>query len=470
MKKIITFSAALILGVCAFGATRNVRAANATLDDGQAAALKSLLEGYNDGGYTKKTQMYLTDGCVTEMAAYFHAGATTLKRATYYNSTETALLMGNYDGTFNGVGGATGINSGYRNKGEGVEHFRYEDTSADEANLFAEGKTVADWTAAGQTVGGYYQTLTSLANSIEAADWVYSDGAYIHDIKDLHVTDGEYDDPILKKFQYFAAPMMLQNAYISWHTIRIVEGASFLSIRLYTTAADGDGKSTLIGESEALISEARVYKGIKLSPEVTWTLKGSFDSWGDGEDLHYQADLYVPEQYSITKTLSAGAKFKLFSHQVSDIWLGYSAIENQDWVTDDSDDAVTKGAGEYTFYLKPKTSKIYIVSDATVTIPLNISSWGTSDATFYGWVWSDTVAGRWIRVADGNGSITIPANMTKIIMARMDPENAKTPDWDATWNQSQDLTVELNKKLEFSGNWDYYVGDKKKSLFNWVAL
>ena len=40
MKKIITFSAALILGVCSFGVTRNVRAANATLDDEQTNNLK----------------------------------------------------------------------------------------------------------------------------------------------------------------------------------------------------------------------------------------------------------------------------------------------------------------------------------------------------------------------------------------------------------------------------------------------
>ena len=38
MKKIITFSAALILGVCSFGVTHNVRAANAALSNDQATA------------------------------------------------------------------------------------------------------------------------------------------------------------------------------------------------------------------------------------------------------------------------------------------------------------------------------------------------------------------------------------------------------------------------------------------------
>ena len=63
MKKIITFSAALILGVCSFGAIRNVKEAKAEI---LASDLQGLLTGYNVGGYTKRTTMYLTDAAKNE--------------------------------------------------------------------------------------------------------------------------------------------------------------------------------------------------------------------------------------------------------------------------------------------------------------------------------------------------------------------------------------------------------------------
>ena len=450
MKKIITFSAALVLGVCAFGATRNVRTANADV----ASDLQTLLTSYNDGGYTKKTQMYLTDTCVTEMAAYFHAGANTLKRATYYNADETALLMGNYDGTFKGIGEANGINSGYRNKGEGVEHFAYVDTTPTEANFFVEEKTEADWTAIGQTVGGYYQTLSSLAASINVSDWVYSDGAFIHDIANLHVTDGEYDDQILKKFQYFAAPMMLQNAYFSWHTIRVVEGASFLSIRLYTTAADGATKSTLVGTDEALVSEARIYKGIHCNPEVEWTLAGDFT-----DKLNLDADLYKPEQYSLTKTVSVGDKFVITDGTTN---RGYSYIETgaQSWFENEGGQIKSKVDGTITIYWKPvkdlssSTMWIAVDNDATANLTINTtSSWDISAASakFVAWVWggsySEGKTGTWVEITKNSGtgfadefSLTLNVTATGMQIVRLNPTITE-PTWEGDWGSTNNIAL-----------------------------
>ena len=257
MKKLFIFMGAVLLGVGAFG-VGGKKAVRAGATPG--AEVQELLRSYREGGYTKKTQMYLTDDAVDEMAEYFHAGQDTLMRATYYNADESALLMGNYDGTFGGVGG---INGGFRNiSTNACERFHYTDETPNVDNLFSAEHTEMDYVALEQTVGGYYQTLQSLSEAIND-DWIKEGNAYKYDVSGIAVENNEYTDPVLKKFQYFAAPMLLQNAYFSWSSIRVVEGSSYLSIRLYSTKASGEGKSTVVGATEALISEARVYKGIR---------------------------------------------------------------------------------------------------------------------------------------------------------------------------------------------------------------
>ena len=467
MKKILTFSAALILGVCAFAGSANINKAHAEITDEQTVALQNLLKGYNDGGYTKKTQLYLTEECLDEMEDYFHAKANTPQRTTYYNEAETALLMGNYDGSFRDIEGNSGINSGYRNKGEGAEHFKYVDTTPTEANFFLEEKTQSDWND-NKTVGGYYQTLTSLANSIVKSDWVYNDGAYIHDISDLTIVDGEYNDQTLKKFQYFAAPMMLQNAYFSWHTIRVVEGVSFLSIRLYSTAASGNGKSTMVSEDlehgEALISEARIYKGIHRNPEVTWTLKGSFDSWGDGEALTYNADLYIPEQYKITHTCAAGDSFKLNS---GSSWIGFNEIENQTWFSRNNEvghdnDAIIRLAGEYTIYWKPKANQMWIGVPNSRSVLFDLSACTSGNEVFYLWIWKGSNDGVWREINNNIYTMAAEDDFDTMIVVRMNASHASVPSWDAKWNQTGNITIQFGGKFTLSG---YGSGDKMNGSF-----
>ena len=451
MKKLFIFMGALLLGVGAFGVAGK-KAVRAGADD--ATDLQALLRSYNVDGYTKKTQMYLTEDAVDELATYFHHGQNTLQRATYYNAAETALLMGNYDGTF---GGAGGINGGFRNNGSVVscERFHYNDAVPNPANFFDDDHITVDYVAQGQTVGSYYQTLQSLSEAVVSGQWVKSDGAYIYNVSDLHLTDGEYDDPVLKKFQYFAAPMMKQNMYFAWHTIRVVEGASFLSIRLYTTAANGEGKSTLVGASEALVSEARVYKGINLHHEVTWTLKGSFDSWSDGRALSLQSDLYFPEQYAITTTLSSNDQLKF---NCGDIYLGFDQIENQDWFFRwNSEDAsnnniMVKLTGEYTFYLKPKAGTVYAMVPANgyIDIPLDLSSdWKSANAVTYAYVWNEG-GDQWFRANNEGTSVRITGLYNNLILVRKNPVN-DSGDWDGKWNQTSDLTIEHLKTLKVEG-------------------
>ena len=359
MKKILTFSAALILGVCAFaGASHNVRAAKAeNLSSEQETAMKALLADYIGlhGQYTKKTTMHLTPAAQGE-TQYFHAGANTLQRATYYWEEGEALLMGDYEGTF------TNINSGYANVEGVLKHFRSEDNLG---GLVAPANRTYDYTVTGKTMADYFYNLTDLKNSITAGDWVYSDGAYIHNINSLELNDGEYNDQVLKKFQYFAAPMLLQNKYFSWTTIRVVDGLSYLSIRLYSSSGDS-GKSTKVGTDECLISEARIYKGDDLHPEESFYLKGTIggeNKWSSNDyEMTELFDLYVPEQYEITTQLLLTDKVKLFGN---DTWYGFDKVENSSSFNDLDDDNHNIGpkkSAKYTFYLKAG-NKVYIASE-----------------------------------------------------------------------------------------------------------
>lgn len=453
MKKIFVSFGILALGLGALGLSGKP-AVKAGADD--ISDLKALLTGYNVGGYTKKTQMYLQPDAVTELAAYFHNGQNTLKRATYYNAAETALLMGNYDGTFGGEGG---INGGFRNiDANNCERFHYTGVSPTSSNLFDADKTQRDYTAEGQTVGGYYQTLSSLADAVVADQWVKNGGAYIHNINDLQVTNGEYNDPVLKKFQYFAAPMLKQNAYFSWHTIRVVEGASFLSIRLYTTAEDGDGKSTLIGDAEALVSEARIYKGIDLNPEVTWNLKGTFNSWGNNDSLTYSADLYNPEQYRITKTLSAGDEFKLYSPKL-DSWMGRNKVENGGWFNGTGDgNIIVKYDGTYTIYLKPSSDSMYISVDSDMEYTLTWSETWVKDSSpkIFAWVVPAKGEGSWVLTTydnDRTAVLTAPATTKMFVLVRADKSKTTGAfSGDGYWNKTEDIILN-DGKLSYPTSW-----------------
>lgn len=193
--------------------------------------LKGVLTKYNLHGYTKKTE-FLAD----LDTSIFHANCNGKKRATYYNEAETALLMGDYEGGFEH------INSGYMNREGGINHFRYN-----KEGTYFEDITI-DWTYDGQSVGVYYPTLSSLDALVNEEEWNYNSGTFTHTFGEIKIEDEEYDDPILRNFQYFAAPMLLQTLSIEWKDVQINEEADYLLIKL--------------SSKDEVISEAKVYKGL----------------------------------------------------------------------------------------------------------------------------------------------------------------------------------------------------------------
>lgn len=251
MKKIITFTAALALSVCAFGVTHNVRTAKAALTSEQVTDMQTMMGKYINaqGRYTKKSRIFIDKEVAEYDVGIFHAKHDVLERTTYY--TADGLLMGNLDDTF------TSINSGYANNGANMDHFRSEDGVN---GLLNPASRTVDYTVTGKTMADYFYNLNDLIGLIDEDEWVLTDGQFKHQIESLVVTDGEYNDTTLKAFQYFAAPMLLQSAaehYLTPDNIIVKEEGGALIIRIYASSSDS-GKLT---RDDNLLAESRVYAG-----------------------------------------------------------------------------------------------------------------------------------------------------------------------------------------------------------------
>ena len=296
MKKIFVSFGVLALGLGAFGLRGNQpKVADATEYTGVAALLHEFAEG-NAGNqkYTKKTSIFVKTEVEGYDAAYFHAGNQQFRRTTYY--APGVLLMGDLEGGF------TYINSGYANNGANMDHF--DATGEDKfASLEDSSKRHVDYTVTGKNMSDYFYGLAELADlSLDATKWTEDGGVYTHTITDLSVS-GEYNDPLLKGFQYFAAPMLLTHRasdskhYFSPSSIKVQKQNGVLSIKIYAASDTGKLWSNQAPYLDTgLMAEARVYKDIVLPG---YFLLGDFSNWefdnsnrmGDGDNDNYAKSL-----------------------------------------------------------------------------------------------------------------------------------------------------------------------------------
>ena len=256
MKKLFVFMGALALVAGAFGIKGNCAERANALTSGEVDDLKAMMNKYIDdyGQYTKKSHIYLKTS-TPDFATYFHAGHTVQERTTYYD--DDVLLMGDIDGGF------STINSGYANSGANMVHFRSED-GVNAINSAAV--RTPDYTVENKQMSDYFFNLHDLVNAIAEGDWgKYEDPdthhvTYYHEINNLERVNGEYNDVLLKKFQYFAAPMLLQTAehYLTFRSIVIDEMGGYLHISIYLADVDS-GK---VDHADCLLAEAMVYAGL----------------------------------------------------------------------------------------------------------------------------------------------------------------------------------------------------------------
>ena len=226
---------------------------------------KSLVsEYYFKGVYTKKSNIYLTLDSAFEIKNYFH-GDIAQDRTTYYK--DGILLMGDIDGGFDE------INSGYRNNGEHMSHFTYQD-----------GKIVDDYYVANTNIFDYYVTLKKMS------DANYFDSTWVNGVHNVSNVDKEADnDKYLSDFLAFTAPCLTELVFNSHYIQRVgmkltiteeidPTYGEYLALRIYINPQD-EGKT--VGN---ILSEARIYKGnrsfdenLQLEDELS-ELKLAFDN------------------------------------------------------------------------------------------------------------------------------------------------------------------------------------------------
>ena len=251
MKRILLLGAAVALGIGAFSMAPKQKMTKAV----EAGDMTAVMQKYisSDGSYTKKSRIFVEKDAEGYDAKIFHAGHDVLERTTYY--APGVLLMGNLDGTFGP------INSGYANSGENMVHFRSEDGVSALSN--EEVRTV-DYLVPGKQMSDYFFVLEDLIANFDSTKWVYEEEQtqFKHEITTLAVDEnGDYEDALLKQYQYFAAPMLLQDGaehYLSPSNIIVKEEGGALNIRIYASGSDS-GKLT---REDNLLAESRGYAGI----------------------------------------------------------------------------------------------------------------------------------------------------------------------------------------------------------------
>ena len=346
MKSILLLGMAIALGFGTFGMTPNNKAAKPV----QASDMPTVMQKYiaTGGRYTKKSRIFVKKDADGYDAKIFHANHDVLERTTYYS--EGALLMGDLDGGF------SHINSGYANSGENMIHFRTEDGIA---GLTTDNRTV-DYTVYGKTMSDYFFVLEDLITNFDASKWVYESeySQFKHTIDSLAVDEhGDYVDAILKQYQYFAAPMLLQDGaehYLSPSSIIVKEEGGALNIRIY---ADSDGGK--LTREDHLLAESRVYAEL-VSPG--YYLVGEF---GGSHDWQIGGGRPMPAQgenlAQIEGTLLSAGKYQVCQLQANGETAWFHDLDGRTYKYAEmsGNDISIKYDGNYSFYLN-SSSKVYL--------------------------------------------------------------------------------------------------------------
>ncbi|MCR5348896.1 MAG: hypothetical protein K6E59_04735, partial [Bacilli bacterium] len=402
-RRLVGFASIIALGFAALSLSgQKAQLAQATVGDD----LSSLLTSYIDSNtYTKKTAIYLNETALATYGAHFHAGAVNRTRmTTYYDETSGgALLMGDYDGTFSHINSGYYSGTTYANDGY---HYVYNGDGSSTADLFSNRRNEQNWHP-GTTIKAQYENLSSLATYVAAhsGDWSEADGVYTHQI--VNLSEEDYDQT-LHHFQYFAAPMLLdqtlESHFLSPTRIVVQAAPEYLSIRLYTASTDS-GKMSLPASSEGdyLLSEARVHAGLHLFAYHDYELRGTFNNWGE-TPIALDVDPSKAGYFSVTvNDVAEYARLKVYDVTANQ-FLGAGHIENWDYVSGDSpsdSDITLRVGGDFTFLWNPTNGlSVKNVNIEKVTYYFtSLPDWiFNAEAVLFASYWTDTDASVWVPV------------------------------------------------------------------------
>lgn len=253
----------------------------------KASVLNELLiDFYNTGTYTKKSNIYLTLDAVNNLKQQkvsTFAGEYILDRTTYYTKENgrDALFMADFDGTI------TNVNSGYATVTEAnIADVQKQLPKAQLGHMvhykYVDGEAKYDYYVSSVTDGiqEFYYTLDDLLVNDYFAGWNFDGTSYYHT-----VTGSE--DEFFKAFLAFVAPC-LESVVFSEETSNylIAEGmkleiqneTDYLSLRIIVNTENKgvvtDGKT---------LAEARIYSGnIQFAERIETELASAEIKYTDG--------------------------------------------------------------------------------------------------------------------------------------------------------------------------------------------
>lgn len=226
---------------------------------------------YNEGTYTKKTEIFLNDAALTDIATHFH-GPVQQDRTTYYTTEDgkEALYMADLNGEI------SKINSGYSTVNESnIDAVRGKFSSVVEGNMahFKYNKETekAEYDYIVKTtdgIAGYYHALDEMFAQDYFGDtaWIDNeDGTFEHTVTGAN-------DAYLEFFLAFAAPclkpsILTDSNYITVDGMKLVIGTGkndlnnkeYLSLKM--VLVEDETNKGLVDNTEMVLSEARIYAG-----------------------------------------------------------------------------------------------------------------------------------------------------------------------------------------------------------------
>ena len=402
--------------------------------------IKNLLKGYMNGSkqYTKLTTLQSAN--IAALNGVYHGGASTSQRRTYYDETVDALLMCDYDGTFEH------INSGYRTDTENARMYHWSYTG--ETNGKGLTNLTSDinngWYVSGYSVSSYYDVLSELGDAVTAqtsvSKWEANNGVYTYttDCAAGYLTNTDpYNDGFLKLFQWFAAPMLKVNESLQIAKVQIFEAKG---------TVDGVANSNvlvikILTTNDVVLSTAYVVPGLVTGAvEVDKVKLSSGSIWDsmDGDE-RYAAWLYKTGDGGNGQWLSMVGSDGLYEAELP---IGYSHGVNFGRMNPNANnsfddghcwnqtaDATVQTNGTYyltAYQTDNKYEGLWENPLDLVFLYVYFDHWST-DARFAGYCWADGQGNQWYDFVHFVGKyyyIKPSSNYDKVIFCRMNKDNS----------------------------------------------
>ena len=419
--------------------------------------VRDMLNGYvgEDGQYTKLTMLETEN--ITALGGKYHGNADTVGRRTYYDEKVNALLMGDYNGGFEG------INSGYAKEAVDVNNMQHYRNNAEEKtieNLFTARSV--DYTVNNTNPVYYYDVLSEiadLAGQSQQSDWSLENGVYTYvtSASEGYLTGTDpYNDGLLKMYQYFASPMLLLNAQLKLAKIQMYESAFYPD---GSSATENMLVAKVLNADGVLISTAYVVKGLRMQTYIApmQVLLG-----GKAYDLVVNAnatlagdqdkEFMLAERVKVAAGTSISFKVNGWDKQLEGAWEG------------DFASGATSKAGMFQVYFKTwkdgKQSAYFSIGNFT-TLYLASGPWcsqNINDNRFCAYFFNGAeTLQQWVNMEHVESDVykvEVPEGAEYVIFCRMN-NNTVQNDWNKKWNQTANISLNgANGDMYTKTSWD----------------